>query len=125
MYRHFAMVTVLCTAGLAMFADGENQEARAAHVAAPAPVEEERPAAFATPAASNAPRATFGWNDDADGSFGQPMERMLGAANSSIIPEGVTQADQYPPEYLASLTKAERELLLSGVREALRPPAAN
>jgi hypothetical protein len=117
MYRHFAVVTLVITAGLAMFADGENREARAAQVAKPAPPS---PAVLATATPTPGSRQSAGaWGADSefDNAFGQPMERLVAGA-SNVIPDlSDVAAPGYSPEYLASLSEEERQLLLQGLQE--------
>src|SRR5688500_18934 len=113
MYRHFAIVTVVLTMGLAMFAQGENREAQAAQmVARPAP-KTEKPATFAAPRTASDESRTPSWfNDggsDFDSGFGRPVQR-LASAGGSILPDiEELGAPGYSPEYLASLSEAERE----------------
>ena len=118
MYRHFAIITLLLTTGLAMFADGENREAQAAQVVHRAPPKAAAPAAFATASPTPAAEQSGGWGaDDLDNSFGKPMEGLLGGA-SGIIPDlDDVIAPGYSPEYLASLSEEERRMLLPGLQE--------
>ena len=130
MYRHFAMVTVLLTTGVAMFADGENRQAAAVEAA---PSEQPRADDAATisrpeiarraPARRSAPdRGGF---DGFDASFGAPMTKPLGSpgvyvagARSDTAPTG------YSDRYLDSLSPEERALLLDGLaKEGLLSPA--
>jgi hypothetical protein len=118
MYRHFAVITLLLTTALAMFADGENREAQAAHTTRPA-AEPAAPAVIATAPRTTAPQSAGSWGFDADGEsgFGQPMERLISGA-SSIIPDlDEVVAPGYSPEYLASLSEEERRLLLQGLQD--------
>jgi hypothetical protein len=115
-FRHFAIVTLALTTTLAMFAEGENREVQPAGIQPGAAEEKQAPAIVRRePAQASAP-ASFGWNDDSDvdGGFGQPMERLLGTGGSSLIPEEARSGAGYSPEYLASLSEEERELLLRG-----------
>jgi hypothetical protein len=130
MYRHFALVTVLLTTGVAMFADGENREARATQV-------EERAEPGAPPQQSEkvpepaiARRTTqihrrFGQEiGEFDASFGAPMDRALGSlgAYTTEVASEVSQAG-YSDAYLSSLGAEERDLLLKGLaREGLLSP---
>ncbi len=130
LYRHFAVVTLVLTLGLAMLAEGENHEVQAARVAPPQPAPSATPAAFAAPSATAAPQRTpRGWDDqDADDGFGQPMQRLFSGGGSGAMTESTAAATgQIPPDYLASLSEAERERLLQGVRESVRAarPAGN
>lgn len=74
MYRHFATLTVILTATVAFFANGENEQAAAAQAAANRPVKQHtvKPAepAMAQPASPAADADTWG-SDDSD-SFGAP-----------------------------------------------------
>ena len=125
MYRHFAVVTILLTAGLALFAEGENGEAARALVA--------REQASATSAgAPKLVRATpasawfspTGETEDASFEFGSPMDDPVGGddpvgSDADALAPGLEQAQEagYSEEYLASLGAQERELLLNGLRE--------
>lgn len=128
MYRHFALVTVVLTAGLAMFVDGENREAVAAHIEDAARRAPPAPANPATLGASEAERkphvraAEFASDGSVfDDTFGLPMDRpYLRRGNTSALPPAVaSQASLagYSEEYLASLGDQERELLLKGLEE--------
>ena len=125
MYRHFALATVALTAAVAMFAEGESREARAAHVEAqqaprPEPVVE----ALQPPIVRRKParRAQFlqntGGHDGFDTSFGAPMERTF-ASQSAHAPTAASEATQagYSDRYLASLDPEERDLLLQGLKD--------
>ncbi len=118
MYRHFAVVTVVLTLGLAMLAEGENREAQAASVTPAA-----KPAAPVTLAAAApttaTPPAPGWWDIDAssDGDLGGSVGGLLGGG-SGVIPDlGGGQVPGYSAEYVASLSEDERELLLAGLQE--------
>ena len=119
MFRHFAIVTLAITAGLAMFADGEGREAQAAQLSRPAPA---RPAAPATLARAPDPEDEFGsWGDESDfddgggGGFGSPTE-SFGGGSDYVADLADVMAPGYPPEYLESLSEEERALLLQGLQ---------
>lgn len=126
MYRHFALVTVLLTASVAMFADGESRQAATTQAAkdAEAPVQQERLAPPASPPVSG--RASdrherfvqSGGFDGFDASFGMPMDRAMGslATHANRLAPEATQTG-YSAAYLASLDAAERELLLYGLQQ--------
>jgi hypothetical protein len=119
MYRHFAILTVVLTAGLAMFAEGENREAQAAPAAQA--VKPAAPVALVTATSTNGSAQAAGWSDveSYDSGFGGPMEGLLGGGDSSVIPdleEGLVPG--YSPRYVASLSEEERELLLGGLQES-------
>jgi hypothetical protein len=123
MYRHFAIITVVLTAGLAMFADGENREAQAAP-AAPAA----RPAApvtMATAAPTAASRRSPGWWDgesEFDSGFGQPAEPLSDSGSSSEVANATaTPSPRRSPAGPAALTEEERELLLAGLQNGATP----
>jgi hypothetical protein len=116
MYRHFAVVTILLTAVLALFADGENGEAARALVAQQA----------ANPPPAGPPRLVqkapvSAWSSDGDDSgfeFGSPMENLVGSDGGGIFPDlELAQEAGYSEEYLTSLSPEERELLLKGLQE--------
>jgi hypothetical protein len=120
MYRHFAIVTLALTTGLAMFAQGENREAQAAHVARPQPAKPAAPAVLATASPSAASQVSPGaWGSDSefDNSFGKPMENLIDGASSLIPDLDAIAAPGYSPEYLASLSAEEREMLLQGLQD--------
>jgi hypothetical protein len=123
MYRHFAVVTVLLTAGIAMFAEGENRQARAAQVASqerarPKPAVE----ALQPPPTRRKPRRRqqflqeTGGFDGFDASFGMPMD-LASSAPSSPAGTAASDATQagYSEAYLSSLDPEERDLLLAGL----------
>ena len=127
MYRHFALVTVLFTTVIAMFADGENREARATQVE-----QREEPevstAEVAKPVIARRtthPHRRFSPNiSEFDVAFGAPMDRALGSlgAYTTQVAAEVTQAG-YSEGYLSSLRAEERDLLLTGLaREGLLSP---
>jgi len=131
MYRHFALVTVLLTTSVAMFADGEGREARATQVA-----EHDKQEALRQEAAEQVakptitrrvpqPRHRFAQEVRGfDVSFGAPMDSAAGSltAYARELTAGVTQAG-YSDAYLASLGSQERDLLLEGLaREGLLSP---
>ncbi len=119
MYRHFAVLTVVLTASLAMFAEGENREARAAptvQAAKPA-----APVALVPASSTDTSRQAESWFDAdsfSDYGVGGSSDGLFGSENSSVIPDLEGLAPGYSPEYLASLSEEERELLLSGLQES-------
>jgi hypothetical protein len=120
MYRHFAIVTLALTTGLAMFAQGENREVQAARVVRPQPASSAAPPvlARATPSATSQ-QSPGAWGSDSefDNSFGRPMENLIDGAGSLIPDLDAIAAPGYSPEYLASLSAEEREMLLQGLRD--------
>src|SRR5688572_28390166 len=105
MYRHFAVVTIVLTLGLAMFAEGEDREAQAASVTPAA-----KPAApvtlVAAAPATATPPAPGWWDIDAssDSDLGGSIEGLVGGG-SGVIPDlegGLVPG--YSPDYLASLS---------------------
>lgn len=128
MYRHFALVTVLLTLGIAMFADGENREAAAAQVERREEREQIRrddAAEAAGPAIvrrspvprRERPRQHIGF-DGFDPSFGAPMDSPMRslASYATGVASAATQAG-YPDAYLASLGAEERALLVDGLEK--------
>lgn len=116
MYRHFAIVTVVLTAGLAMLTEGENREAQAA----PA-IEATKPAApraLVTANPTSGSMQAAGWSDvDFDSGFGGSVETLSGG-DSGLIPdlEPGTEPD-HARGGLVSLSEEERELLLGELQE--------
>lgn len=120
MYRHFAVVTVLLTAAVAMFAGGENRKAVAAQVenAEENGSQVESAPALATRSGDNPAPVVGSFGSDDGIVFGQPMDNPLGGLSSSVFAKlDGAEAAGYPPDYLASLTPAERELLIKGLEE--------
>jgi hypothetical protein len=116
LYRHFAIVTVVIAAGLALFADGDNREPQAAQVAPAPPAADPKPPgiAWAEPT-TGADSTSGGWDEvDFDSSFGAPMDAPLG--DSRANPE-LDEDSAPPPGGPATLTIAERDVLLRGLRE--------
>jgi hypothetical protein len=122
MYRHFAVVTLVLTLGLAMFADGENREAREApmQTARPRPAPQAHFAASAARDVEATARAfATDMSEDSDNGFGKPMQSMASNLGSSVIPDlSDVTVPGYSQEYLASLSEEERQLLLQGLQES-------
>jgi hypothetical protein len=117
-YRHFAIVTLTVTASLAMFAEGESRERQAPPSTRPSSaVASARATLAVSPEVEES--AYEGWDggDDSEG-FGSAAGAVFGGSHSSFIPDlDSLTAQGFPEEYLASLSEAERELLLQGLRE--------
>ncbi|MGZ3246755.1 MAG: hypothetical protein ACXU61_06705 [Croceibacterium sp.] len=78
MYRHFATLTVACTALVAVFANGEKQQAVAAETAASRPHEtrlKSHPKSKPTPV-NEGSEDTGIWGDDETEGFGHPTVRV-------------------------------------------------
>lgn len=142
MYRHFAVVTVALTTVLAVFADGEGQQAQAAEsqpqvsaASAPSPVAPTR-----TERRPSAP----GWVDDASEPSGQTFDiaaRMgsdWGADGGAFAMPGMNLADValgedvfrqlgIAPRAFADLTEAEQCAMLAELhnRQAANAAAAS
>lgn len=130
-YRHFAVVTIVLTLGIAVFADGESREAiQAEGPSQPATVAKPKPAPTLVRS-----RSSGGFASDAEvsGSFGADV--AMGSAtdgdsergsSSGIIPDELPDdattatalAAGYPPHVLAEMSAAEREQLVKSLREA-------
>jgi hypothetical protein len=121
MYRHFALVTVLLTAVIAMFASGENRNAVSTHIEEQTAENEQRResyARFGAPKVGGTPAPTAGSFADHEGEFGRPMDNPRGGLSSSVMARQYAgETVGYSPEYLASLSPEERELLLKGLDE--------
>jgi hypothetical protein len=118
-YRHFAIVTLAVTASLAMFAEGEGRERQGPQSARPSSAVASAPATLAvSPEIEES--AYDGWDggDDSDGGFGSAAGAVFGGSDSGFIPDlDSLTLPGYPEDYLATLSEAERELLLQGLRE--------
>jgi hypothetical protein len=124
-YRHFALVTVLLTAGIAMFADSENREASAQVAPRESGLRQE-----SIPKPLVAPRTTrrkHHFAQDGEGfaaPFGAPMDEAPGslvAQTTQLAPDAAPAG--YSDHYLASLGPDERRLLLEGLeKEGLLSP---
>jgi len=127
MYRHFALVTVLLTGTIAMFADGENREAAAAQIEQQQEQETREQQASAKAAAPTIERRVtvrqrFARHsrafDGFDPSFGAPMDKTP-ASRGSYTAQAASPVAQtgYSDSYLASLDPNERALLLDGLEK--------
>jgi hypothetical protein len=116
LYRHFAIVTVVIAAGLALFAEGDNREAQAAQVAPAPPARDPSPPGIAWAGPTTmADSSAGGWDEvDFDSSFGAPMDAPLG--DSGAKPE-LDEDSASPPSGPATLSPSERDVLLRGLRE--------
>lgn len=133
MYRHFALVTLALTAGIAMFAEGENREAAAAQID---DRRERKPQAQMSREIARSPasgrskpeprRGRFAEDHEVfSRSFGQPMERpaiqFVGGDVLGVAAGG--ESGGYSESYLATLSEEQRALLLAGLqREGLLSP---
>lgn len=122
MYRHFALVTVLLTTGIAMFAEGENREATAPRLEngsdepAPQPEATSEPARRA--AGTPARRPSTGGFDGGGMAFGMPMDKALGSVTAPVTGVGwEEEPGGYSERYLASLGADERDRLLKGLED--------
>jgi hypothetical protein len=121
MYRHFAAVTVLLTATLALFAEGPPHAAavdrvdKQPHKTEPQP---EGPSTFSPATGTEGPDLSTGQFGDDSGPFGTPMDNPAGGRSSSVVLASETlHSTPLSPQYLASLDELEREMLLQGLRE--------
>ena len=129
-YRHFAAVTLALTTALAMFADGENREAKASQIAERQPAPEQSPASFAiaqdSPVYAPVPN---GWYYDAslDETFGQPMQRLFDGGSSSValLEEESVRAPDYEIGDAGALNASDRKELLRQLRESRAAPPAD
>ena len=125
MYRHFAAITLALTIGLAMFANGENHQARATQSDQVEVAAQEEPARIVRAPKSATPAASSQWYSEAlDSAFGQPMERPLGATNSGFIPDEIEEMPAEEADRPSGLTQADRDMLLRQLRENHPPLAA-
>jgi hypothetical protein len=121
MYRHFAVITLVLTLGLAMFADGESRQAREVpmQTSRPRPAPQAHFAASRTHDVEATARAFANdISEDFDNGFGEPMQSMASNLGSSVIPDvSEVTVPGFSQEYLASLSEEERQLLLQGLQE--------
>lgn len=123
MYRHFAIVTVMLTACLAMFADGENRQQADASAARAA--EQHRGASQPRPAATPAyGQASLTRNDtgtfggDQGSGFGQPTDRSAAMGSASSLPLANSENAGFTSAYLDSLSAQELQQLLDSLQSA-------
>ena len=114
LYRHFAVVTVLLTATLAMFAEGENRQAQAAPATGEALAA--TPPATRIVASHQAPPPAPGWWE-VDSSSDVDMGAEDGDVGTSPAFEE-TDPSSDVPERRGSLSEDERGLLLAGMQES-------
>jgi hypothetical protein len=85
MYKHFATVTVMLTAAMALFANGENEQAAAAGAGDDRPAVH-KPAQQAKPTFRRATTDTGAWgSDDADG-FSNPTMGAPSTGSAGLPP---------------------------------------
>lgn len=132
MYRHFAVITIVLTLGLALFADGENRELMAEELA-----ERERQAALERASAekfgkpkliksAQVQQGQFGYSkDEFLGEYGSAMDKTNTSSRKSSImpgqrtlPNGRVAIPGYPDAYIASLDEEEYEQLLNSLKQA-------
>ena len=126
LYRHFAIVTVVVAAGLALFAEGDNREAQAVQVAEVRPDGRATPPVIARASSTDATGSTSGgWDEvDFDSSFGAPMDEPPGSGtDTDTDPERDSPSDPSPGRP-AALSPMEREVLLRGLQEQVAPAPA-
>ena len=138
MYKHFAVVTVVLTGTLAIFADGEGQEARAEQAAPVEAAASEQPILVRTPDAESRAYDTQDAYDDVGGSFGSAMDSAGGGFDSSgideesltpgmfgnVVPGGLSELGLSAGS-LAELSEAEKQAMLSRLRARRERAAAN
>lgn len=123
MYRHFAVITVLITACLAMVANGENGQAAddAAEQAAAQQAAASRPRPAATPAYG---RARLARNDagqfgsEYDASFGEATDRSAARGSASSLPLANSENAGFTDAYLDSLSPQDLQQLLDNLQAA-------
>ena len=124
MYRHFAVVTLLLTASVAFFADGENREAVAAQVAEKkqeTKVRRESYARFGAPKLGGQQAATVGRFSEDDGgadlAFGTPTAgpSLVGNRGTDAGSDDPLVRAGYPRAYLEGLSPEERHKLLESL----------
>lgn len=120
LYKHFAAVTILMTAAIAMFADEDH---RSVAEAAQAREVQSRPATPAAPAYGQAtlaraePQQTGGaWGSDSNNGFGSPMMNPGGGGNRSSVARRAVSTSRQPlpnmtPQEVAALSEEEYERL--------------
>lgn len=132
MYRHFVVITIVLTAGLAFFADGEKRETVTEHVA-----EKEERAEMQRISAEKArgpvlkradagSRQTFDYSENPfHEGFGRAMDRTSDRGNdSSINPDATSRQlaggrqslPGYKDEYIESLSDAEYTMLVRSLK---------
>lgn len=118
LYKHFAAVTILMTAAIAMFAD---EDQRAAAEQSQELAEPSRPTARSTPAYGEArmtrsqPEVQGSFGSENDGGYGAPMMGTGGGNRSSVARRAVNTSRQplpnMTPEEVAALSEEEYERL--------------
>lgn len=130
-YQHFAVVTIVVTLGVAVFADGETREAAGQEVTPQtAPVAK---SSTIPKLARSKTAGSFGEDEGGSAAFGDDM--AMGSASdtgsdrgndSGIIPDELPDdattnaalAAGYPASVLAAMSVAEREQLVKSLRDA-------
>lgn len=122
MYRRFAVATVLVTACIAMFADGEEREARVGHLEVETSAVEEEDNSGATLVRRESTQQRSGFNDTGQydvGDFGSPMIVPPSGGTSGRVPTKTRQSaiPGYTQEYLDSLSEEEYQRLLESLSD--------
>lgn len=118
MYKHFAAVTVVLTAAIAMFADEDHRvvaEQAQARSATSSQSSRSTPAYGEARMTRAEPEAVGSFGDDARDGFGQPMMETGGDNRSSIARRAVSTSRQplpnMTPEEVAALSQEEYDRL--------------
>lgn len=119
LYKHFAAVTVVMTAAIAMFADEDQRTVAEAAEARQAPSpssSRSTPAYGVARLVSSEPRTVGSFGSEGDAGYGQPMSNPGGGGNrSSIARRAVSTSRQalpnMTPQEVAALPQEEYERL--------------
>lgn len=123
MYRRFAVATVLFTACIAMFADGENRGARATNLEVETSEAKEKkpsePSLVRRAPRQQQRRSGYAEQGEVATNFGAPMIKPSGGGNSDRFHTGMQRSaiPGYSQDYLDSLSVEEYRRLLESLAD--------
>ncbi|MDE2563253.1 MAG: hypothetical protein KGL48_13505 [Sphingomonadales bacterium] len=126
MYRHFAIVTVVISATVAMFADGNRREAITDGVARReqmAALKQQERKKFGPKMIGSPPPERNSWGSDAPGGFGAPMDSSTVDDGSSVVPGSRAPMEvtiEVDPAVLAKMTPEQRKAYLKKLEDERR-----
>lgn len=123
MYRHFAIVTVVISATIAMFADGDRRDAIAEGIAQreqKAELSQQEREKTGPRQVGTLPQQSGSWGSDSVGGFGSPMDNSSVSDGSSIYAGARTPMTirvEVDPAVLAKMTPEQRAAYLKKLEE--------
>lgn len=126
MYRHFAIITVVISATVAMFADGNRREAISDGIAKReqrAELTKQEREKFGSPQVGTLPAQGGSWGSESNGGFGSPMDASQANDGSAVFAGDRTPMIvriEVDPAVLAKMTPEQRAAYLKKLEEERR-----